>query len=222
MALDCTKMNLLLGMEGDEIKTVQQMLHDLSFYGGKIDGYYGPVSVDAVMQFQRVTYLDRDGNFGPVTCKKLNERYESMEKKNETATKTSTEDFPLEKVVRPENKLPEQIINNIPIATTQTKGGTQDTCTAPVSQHTKTLQIALRRLGYYPVYAPDGSGKIDINGKYCYYTAKAVKDFQEANDLTANGVFNEETKKKLIEKVCPSNTDSDAEKDEKDKNKNKK
>lgn len=210
MALDCTKMNLLLGMESDEVKTVQQMLHDLSFYGGIIDGYYGPVTVDAVKQFQRVTYLSIDGNLGPVTCKKLNERYNSFTESNTTTTE------------KPEEKLPEIIQNTIPITTTQTKGGTQDTCTAPVSQHTKTLQIALRRLGYYPVYAPDGSGKIDINGKYCYYTAKAVKDFQEANDLTANGVFNEETKKKLIEKVCPSNTDSDAEKDEKDKKNNKK
>jgi peptidoglycan hydrolase-like protein with peptidoglycan-binding domain len=59
-------------------------------------------------------------------------------------------------------------------------------------------------LGYFPVYAPDGSGKIHLNGKFCYYTEKAVCDFQRDNKLVVDGIFGPVTKKKLIEKITPA------------------
>lgn len=186
MVLNCTKMDLKLGVTSDTAKTVQQMLRNLGFYGGKIDGYYGPVSVEAVKQFQMVTYLTTDGWFGPVTCKKLNERYKAYE----------------------EPTTSEVIENKIGAGELEDTDAHQDKCTAPVSEYVRIVQAALRRLGYFPVYAPDGSGKINLNGKYCYYTEKAVCDFQRDNKLLVDGIFGPVTKKKLIEKVCPPNTTS--------------
>lgn len=80
----------------------------------------------------------------------------------------------------------------------------KDTCTAPVKEEVKTLQRVLRRLGYFPTYAPDGSGQIKINGKFCYYTMKGLADFQSANKLTVTGTVTEETKEKLIERMTKS------------------
>lgn len=79
-------------------------------------------------------------------------------------------------------------------------------CKAPVKEEVKTLQKCLRRLGYFPVYAPNGKGKIKINGKFCYYTQKALKNFQKNKKLAQTGVFDKETQKALIKAVCPTNT----------------
>ena len=79
-------------------------------------------------------------------------------------------------------------------------------CKAPVKEEVKTLQKCLRRLGYFPVYAPNGKGKIKINGKFCYYTQKALKNFQKNHKLAQTGVFDKKTQKELIKAVCPTNT----------------
>ena len=197
--LNCSKMDLKQGMTNDTAKEVQEMLHNLGFYGGKVDGYYGPVTYEAVRQFQMVTYITVDGWFGPVTCKKLNERYKSYE----------------------EPTTSEQIQNKIHAGELEDVELPQDACDAPVSEFTKILQAALRRLGYFPVYAPDGSGKVHLNGKYCYYTQKAVADFQRDNKLVVDGIFGPVTKAKLIEKISPALQEIEKKKKEKESAKGK-
>lgn len=169
-------------MTSETVTDVQEMLHNLGFYGGKVDGYFGPVTFEAVKQFQMVTYVPVDGWFGPITCAKLNERYKSYQEP------TTSENL--------ENKIQAGELEDVELP--------QDACDAPVSEFTKILQSALRRLGYFPIYAPDGSGRVHLNGKYCYYTQKAVSDFQRDNKLVVDGVFGPVTKAKLIEKISPA------------------
>lgn len=95
----------------------------------------------------------------------------------------------------------------------------QDKCPAPVKPEVKILQRVLRRLGYFPVYAPDGSGRVKINGKFCYYTKKALTDFQKENKLSQTGSVTKETLEKLVEKACPVNEKAEKDKDKKDKDK---
>jgi len=40
------------GDEGDEVKKVQRFLTDLGFYNSEIDGIYGPLTTQAVKDFQ--------------------------------------------------------------------------------------------------------------------------------------------------------------------------
>ncbi len=91
-------------------------------------------------------------------------------------------------------------------------------CTAPVREDVKVLQKCLRRLGYFPVYAPNGKGKIKINGKFCYYTQLALKNFQKNHKLAQTGKFDKKTQEALIKAVCPANTS----KKKKDKDEDKK
>jgi YVTN family beta-propeller protein len=58
---------LQVGDRGTEIKTLQATLKSKGYFNGPITGYYGPITAEAVQQFQRVNQLDIDGIAGPTT-----------------------------------------------------------------------------------------------------------------------------------------------------------
>ncbi|MDB9497055.1 peptidoglycan-binding protein [Spirulina major CS-329] len=58
---------LQVGDRGSEIKTLQATLKSKGYFNGPITGYYGPITAEAVQQFQRVNQLDIDGIAGPTT-----------------------------------------------------------------------------------------------------------------------------------------------------------
>jgi L,D-transpeptidase ErfK/SrfK len=63
---------LYLGVEpGSDIAAVQQILYDLGYYTGPIDGIYGTQTRDAVIAFQRDYGLAQDGVVGPETYNAL-------------------------------------------------------------------------------------------------------------------------------------------------------
>jgi len=56
-----------VGAEGDDVAELQSRLRYLGFYGGTIDGSFGPGTRRAVIGFQREFGLDPDGRVGPQT-----------------------------------------------------------------------------------------------------------------------------------------------------------
>lgn len=54
----------------EQARQVQQILKDLG-YSVTVDGLYGPVTVQAVLSFQRANHLTEDGIVGPTTLKIL-------------------------------------------------------------------------------------------------------------------------------------------------------
>ena len=58
-------------MTGNDVRHVQKRLQSLGFYGGGIDGSFGPACKQAVIDFQRANGLDVDGSLGPATWNKL-------------------------------------------------------------------------------------------------------------------------------------------------------
>ena len=60
------------GDRGSEVKSMQQRLIALGYYGGKADGYFGAKTKTAVKAFQRKNGLKADGVAGPQTLTKLN------------------------------------------------------------------------------------------------------------------------------------------------------
>ncbi|MCK5130317.1 MAG: peptidoglycan-binding protein, partial [Clostridiales bacterium] len=64
------------GMEGEEIKKIQERLHELGLYGyARITGYYGSITKDAVKDFQKAYGLKQDGVVGQQTMEKLFSTY---------------------------------------------------------------------------------------------------------------------------------------------------
>jgi len=56
---------------GSDVLRVQQILQILGYYHGDLDGFYGPATEAAVIQFQRDQRLEPDGIVGPQTYDRL-------------------------------------------------------------------------------------------------------------------------------------------------------
>jgi len=61
------------GMMGEPVKKLQRALRDAGYFDGKVDGYYGEDTVNAVKEFQSDKGLKRDGKAGPATLRYLYE-----------------------------------------------------------------------------------------------------------------------------------------------------
>jgi peptidoglycan hydrolase-like protein with peptidoglycan-binding domain len=59
------------GASGAEVKALQQRLHELGYQVQEADGEFGPETHHAVVAFQKVNRLGRDGVVGPVTRRAL-------------------------------------------------------------------------------------------------------------------------------------------------------
>lgn len=62
---------LKIGVNGQDVESVQEFLKDESFYFGKIDGKFGPVMENAVILFQKKYGLTSDGIIGAATYGKF-------------------------------------------------------------------------------------------------------------------------------------------------------
>lgn len=63
---------LYVGVDpGSDVMRVQQILQILGYYRGDLDGFYGPATESAVIQFQRDQRLTPDGIVGPETYDRL-------------------------------------------------------------------------------------------------------------------------------------------------------
>lgn len=64
-------MNIAKNHEGEDVKTVQEILKQLGYRPGPIDGWFGDKTEKAVVQFQEEHYLYADGIVGTNTWKAL-------------------------------------------------------------------------------------------------------------------------------------------------------
>lgn len=62
-----SKVKLQEGSSGNEVNALQTRLRELGFYGGNIDGEFGPITKRGVLLFQKSERLKQDGIVGPQT-----------------------------------------------------------------------------------------------------------------------------------------------------------
>src|SRR5215207_6211801 len=58
-------------LTGDDVLLLQRRLMELGFNVGRVDGVFGPLTLDALREFQRNVGLPADGTCGPATFKAL-------------------------------------------------------------------------------------------------------------------------------------------------------
>lgn len=58
-------------MAGDDVYALQRRLLELGFKVGRVDGYFGPATAEALREFQRNMGIPADGTCGPVTLRAL-------------------------------------------------------------------------------------------------------------------------------------------------------
>ena len=164
------------GMQGDEVRELQQALISLGYLKGTADGIYGNKTENAVRKFQRKNKLSADGLAGIKTKELIFSKASrassssgssgnSSEKKNENASNGNASD------------------NNTSAGSLF--GGNYATLkSGNKNARVRALQTALIALNYL-------SGSAD--GSYGKKTKAAVIAFQKANNLTADGAAGKKT-----------------------------
>ena len=155
------------GSTGEDAANVQGRLKELGYYRGNVDGEFGRASVNALKNFQTNNGLTSDGVAGTGTYKVL---YSS-------AAIPFTVETPTPEVIPTATPTPAPTSSNWKTLREGMSGS-----------EVKQLQENLIQLGYL-------SGKPD--GKYGADTTAAVKAFQKANKLTADGVAGPTTQKAI-------------------------
>ncbi len=72
----CTKFNrgLALGARGEDVKELQEMLHEKGFLNASSTGYFGKMTKEAVMKFQKDGGINPSGFFGELSRKQHEKR----------------------------------------------------------------------------------------------------------------------------------------------------
>lgn len=160
------------GSEGEEVRQLQQALIDLGFLKGTADGKFGTNTENAVRAFQRKNKLTVDGLAGTATKSLILSQAEAKQNPQSTAA--------------PSVSSPEPTSTPAPAAQTDSSlFGTYTTIRkGQKGERVKALQQALITLGYL---------KGSADGIFGNATLKAVKAFQKAKKLTADGIAGKKT-----------------------------
>ena len=150
------------GMSGEAVKRLQTKLKELGYFDGNIGGNYQDKTVAAVKRYQKARGLEQDGVATP--------EVQAMLFAESKATPAPT--------AAPTNKPTAQPTQ---AATPAPTGGSQfrELKYGDRGDEVKKLQAKLKELGYF-------TG--NIGGNYLDLTVEAVKRYQKAMGLTADGV----------------------------------
>ncbi|MBP5729555.1 MAG: peptidoglycan-binding protein [Clostridia bacterium] len=159
------------GDKGDDVKQVQKRLKELGYYKSSVDGKMGKGTVNALKEFQKAHGLTDDGVAGQATYAVLF---------SNDALKKGTTPTPQPTVI----PTPAPEVTAAPNVAVSWPTLRKDDSGTDVAQ----LQEALIQLGYL-------SGKAD--GNYGAKTVEAVRAFQKATGLTADGTAGEQTQRVL-------------------------
>ena len=201
------------GVSGEQVKTLQQRLKDLGYYNGSVDGKYGDGTMAAVMAFQLRNNLTVDGKAGPATQRVLygsraNISYPSMRQGDE-GTAVKNLQYTLYELGYYDGAIDGkygqttadavrafQIQNNI-----SQVDGVAGSVTLGKMYSSDAVAATAANVSYETAQAGDKNdlvvqiqdclvqmGYLDsITGEYDAATVAAVKAFQTANGLTADG-----------------------------------
>lgn len=183
------------GTRGVAVKRLQQALMDLGYYYNSLDGIYDSDEIAAVKEFQRVNGLKADGIAGLDTQRMLYSGF-AMPKPTATPKATAT---PKKTATPKATATPKKTATPKPTATPKKTATPKPTATPAVGTYTllkkgsrgnSVTQLQQRLISLHYL-----TGTAD--GIYGTGTESAVKAFQKANGLTADGIAGSATQKKL-------------------------
>ncbi|MEQ9483720.1 peptidoglycan-binding domain-containing protein [Coleofasciculus sp. F4-SAH-05] len=178
------------GSRGSQVMEMQQRLQDLGYFDQQPTGYFGPITTDAVQQFQRRNGLIPDGIVGQRTQSVLFDNLSRISPLDSTFASSTLP--PPSKTIGTLPSPPTigdifsptrgQVIPPPPIETQPSSF--RELRPGDRGQDVFELQLKLRQAGFDP-------GPVD--GIYSFQTQNAVEQFQEANNLFTDGVANQDT-----------------------------
>ena len=205
--------------KGDQVRTLQKRLKDLGFYSGSVDGSYGESTEVAVMAFQLLNNLTVDGKAGPATQRvlygsKSEISYSSLRQGDESSavknmqytlyelgyydgaidgkygqtTADAVRAFQIQNKITPVDgvagsKTLSKMYSSDAIAATAANVTYETVSAGMKGEIVVEIQDCLVQYGYLE----------EVTGVYDDATVNAVKAFQSANGLTADGKCGERT-----------------------------
>ena len=183
------------GTRGVAVKRLQQALMDLGYYYNSLDGIYDSDDIAAVKEFQRVNGLKADGIAGFETQQMLYSGF-AMPKPTATPKATAT---PKKTATPKATATPKKTATPKPTATPKKTATPKPTATPAVGTYTllkkgsrgnSVTQLQQRLISLHYL-----TGTAD--GIYGTGTESAVKAFQKANGLKADGIAGLDTQQML-------------------------
>lgn len=168
--------NLSLNKQGDDVTSLQTRLTELGYYTGRISGSFGKLTGQAVEAFQKANGLTADGIAGIKTQTKIYSA--SAIPASAASTGSVTDAAP--------GSTGDTVASAGVIYETLRSGSN--------SEGVRQMQLKLKELGYY-------SG--NVTGNFGNVTWEAVKAFQKASGLKADGVAGQKTLEKLYNTASP-------------------
>lgn len=171
------------GSTGEAVRILQENLTVLGFYKGEITGRYGNLTKEAVRLFQRKNGLSSDGVAGPKTLAEI--EHELSGEIGDKAESGAADPAAAAGVSSSAESTPGTTIQTPAAAATVSLGDVTLLSTERVLRRTSSsgyvtrLQNALNALGYFPQSATGYFGSV---------TEEAVKAYQTAKGLTADGI----------------------------------
>jgi len=166
------------GMEGEEVRQLQEALITLGYLKGSADGVYGNKTENAVRKFQKKNKLSADGLAGVKTKELI------FSKASGKSSGSSAASGPSQSSGSPTQKNENASNNNSSSAGTLFGGNYATLKSGNKNARVRTLQTALIALNYL-------SGSAD--GNFGKKTKAAVIAFQKANNLKADGAAGKKT-----------------------------
>ena len=154
---------LQAGDRGSEVTTLQQRLKRLGYFTGQINGNFGSATTSAVIRFQKAKGLTADGVVGDATAAALYNKQERT-----TAAGNS------QRQVQRSDRTTTQ--SKKPVTSTS-----KDNFLQPGDRglEVRKLQSLLKQAGFY---------KDSVDGVFSASTVAAIKRFQQANQITVDGI----------------------------------
>ena len=206
------------GSEGEQVRRLQQRLKDLGYYTGSVDGRYGSGTQAAVMAFQLRNSLTVDGKAGPATQRLLygssaSITYSAMPMGDDgtavrnlqytlyelgyydgsidgvygQTTSDAVRAFQIQNRLTVDGKAGTETLKKLYSrdARSATAAQTSYESVRPGARGNEVVEIqeCLEQMGFLD----------EVNGEYDAKTEAAVRAFQKANGLTADGIAGNQT-----------------------------
>ncbi|MBD2540651.1 peptidoglycan-binding protein [Coleofasciculus sp. FACHB-SPT36] len=172
------------GNTGAEVATLQQRLQQLGYFKAGITGNFGPITTEAVIQFQKANGLEPDGIVGPRTeaalQKKRGKPIQAQTSQSRQVRQVSRQRF---QSVR---QRPQPVSKASQVSQRPRSGVLQEGDSGP---EVVALQQRLQKQGYF---------QANITGYYGPITKAAVNRFQQAAGMPVDGIVGSDTQAALI------------------------